>query len=159
MNTVRVISALALAGAVLLSAACTPSTKGGEAAIQDMNKKWLELVAKKDAAGIAQIYADDGAIMPPGSPKAVGHDAIQATWSGLFQIPGMDLTFATERLVMSKSGDMAADIGTYDLKMGEGADHGKYVVVWVKRAGKWEVLSDMFSGDAPAPAGTTPPAP
>jgi uncharacterized protein (TIGR02246 family) len=154
MKVLPVITALALTGAVLLSASCTRSTTGEEAAIQDMNKKWLELVAKKDAAGIAQIYAEDGALMPPGAPKIAGREGVQSAWSELMQTPGTEITFGTERLVMAKSGDMAADIGNYDLKTGEGAsqttEHGKYVVVWVKRDGKWQVLSDMFSGDEPA---------
>jgi uncharacterized protein (TIGR02246 family) len=154
MKVVRLLGALALAAGVLLIAACTKSTTGGEAAIEKMNVQWLDLVAKKDAAKIAEtIYAEDGVMLPPNAPRLNGREAIQGIWSQLLGIPGAELSFKTDRVVMSTSGDMAADIGNYDLKTGEGAsqttEHGKYVVVWVKRGGAWHVLSDMFSSDSP----------
>jgi hypothetical protein len=30
-------------------------------------------------------------------------------------------------------------------------DHGKYIVVWQHTAGKWMLLRDMFSTNAPPP--------
>jgi uncharacterized protein (TIGR02246 family) len=143
-------------GAALLLVACSQSNGDDEASINAQNKKWLDLITKKDAAGVAQIYTDDGAIFPPNSPKAAGRASLQTFWGEFFKIPGMSLTFKTEKLVFSADHTMATDIGTYEAGFGEGAnrviDKGKSVVVWVKRDGNWLVLTDMFSSDAPPPA-------
>lgn len=156
MKVVGFIGALVLAGLVL--AGCgegSVSTAADETAIGEQNKKWLEVIAAKDAAATAKIYAEDGAMFPPNAPKVVGRDALQKGWGEFFQIPGMALTFETEKLVVAKGGDVAVDIGAYKFTSGEGAsqvtDSGKSVVTWVKRDGKWQVLTDMFSSDSPPP--------
>jgi uncharacterized protein (TIGR02246 family) len=166
MRLSTLAAAVVLAGASFVLAACGGNTGAGdEAAIRDLNKKWLEAIVAKDASAVAMIYADDGAMLPPNAPKAAGRDAVEKSWGEMFKIPGVALTFETERFVFAKSGDVAIDIGTYKFTAGEGAaaatDIGKSVVTWVKRDGKWYVLTDMFSSDAPppAPAPATPAAP
>ena len=159
-------SAVLFGGAVLALAACSQqaaSTKADEDAIRAQNQKWLEAIVKHDADAIAAMYAQDGAFMPPNSGKVSGHDAIKAAWQGMFQIPGVGLTFTTDKFVFGKSTDLAVDIGSYDFKSASGEssvhDKGKSVVTWVKRDGTWLVLTDMFSSDAPMlPPTPTPPA-
>jgi hypothetical protein len=77
----------------------------------------------------------------------------------MFQIPGVGLTFATDKFVFGSSNDLAVDIGSYEFKSSSGgssaSDKGKSVVTWVKRDGTWQVLTDMFSSDAP-PLQSTP---
>ena len=172
MKLTKFAAVLVLAGAVTLSA-CSPSTEGDEAAIRATNKAWLEAIVAKDVAGIVQIYAEDAQFLPPNAPKAVGRAAIEKGWTDFMAVPGMALTFETEKFVFAKSGDLAVDIGTYKFTAGDTTDTGKAVVTWTKRDGKWLVLTDMFSSDAPPPppapaaaapatpadAGTTPPAP
>lgn len=160
MRRIAFAGALIFAGLTL--AACgesAVSTADEEAAIAAQNKKWLEAIASKDATATAQMYAEDGAMFPPNAPKVVGRDALQKGWAGFFQIPGMALTFETEKLVVAKGGDVAVDVGTYKFTSGEGAaqatESGKSVVTWVKRDGTWQVLTDMFSSDAP-PVQPTP---
>jgi uncharacterized protein (TIGR02246 family) len=123
------------------------------AAIQETNARWLALVAAKDAAGIAALYAEDGAIMPSGQPAAQGRAAIAAAWSGLFALPGFSLTFATTTLQIATSGDIAYDIGTYALgfdgESGRIEDKGKYVVAWKKVDGVSLVAADIFNSDGP----------
>lgn len=157
--------AAAIVGAGLFTlAACSgeKSTKEDEAAIHETNAKWLELINTKNPEAIAALYAEDGMFLAPNAPKVAGRDAIKTSWTGMFQIPGVELVFATEKLIFSQGGDMAVDVGNYTFKAGpEGAqstDKGKSVVVWVKRDNKWLILSDMFSSDAaPLPATPTPP--
>lgn len=135
----------------------TPETE--KAAIEQINKAWLQAIVAKDAGKIAEIYAEDGQMMPPNAAKSVGRDAIKKAWEGFLGLPGMTLTFETESFHVAKSGDLAVEIQTYKFTTGEGAaavtDTGKGMVVWSKRNGKWQVLSDMFSSDLPPP----PPAP
>ncbi len=128
-----------------------------EQAIQSINQRWLELVRSKDSAGIAQLYAEDGAAMPANEPAVMGREAIGQWWAQSLQMPEYDLTFATDQLLFSSSGDMALDRGTYRFRATppEGAidDTGKYVVVWRKIGGEWKVAADIYNSDKPAAGG------
>ena len=123
------------------------NTAADDQAIRGNIDRWLELVRTKDAAAIAQLYADDGAVMPPNMPMGKGREAIQRTWQTMLQAP-VALTFKTDELVFSSSGDMALDRGTYRF----GEDVGKYVVVWRKIGGEWKAAADIFNSDKPAGA-------
>lgn len=155
-----------LIGAAMLAlGACgeqKPTAANEEAAIRAQNAKWLDAIAKKDADAVAALYAQDGEFMPPNASKVTGRDAIKGAWQAMFQIPGVGLTFATDKLVLSQNADMAVDIGSYDFKSESGGssvtDKGKSVVTWVKKDGTWLVMTDMFSSDAPPlPSTPTPP--
>lgn len=164
MRLTQFAAVLLVVGGAALSA-CAPSTEADEAAIREANKKWLEAIAAKDAKAVSQIYAEDGQMMPPNAPKAVGREALEKAWAGFFGLPGMSLTFETEKFVFAKSGDLAVDIGTYKFAAGGQTETGKAVVTWTKRDGKWLVLTDTFNSDAPpappapaaAPADVAPP--
>lgn len=135
-------------------AAATPAAD--EQAIRDQVARWLQLVKAKDAAAIAELYAEDGAVMPPNAPIGKGAVAIEKTWAGMMQTPGFDLTFTPEQILVSSSGDMALDRGIYRLSAsppsGAVTDTGKYVVVWKKVAGEWKAAADIFNSDL-APTG------
>ena len=167
-------SLLLLSAAALALTACQASDKPGnnsaamnngatvnagadEQAIRGQVDRWLELVKAKDAAGIAALYAEDGAVMPPNAPIGKGRAAIQQTWASLMQTPGFALTFAPEQIVVSASGDMALDRGTYHLAIAPHgtaqSDTGKYVVVWRKIGGEWKAAADIFNSDLPAGGG------
>lgn len=182
MKFKHIAATLVFAGASVLLVSCggTESTTADEAAIRDINKKWMELIAAKDAKTIAEtVYAENGQLMPPNSPKAAGRDALLQAWTDVTSIPGLQLTFETESLTFAKSGELAVEVGTYKMVMGEGAaqatETGKSVVTWIRKDGTWQVLTDMFSSDAsptapaaapvaadpvaaPAPEGTAAPA-
>ena len=166
-------SLLLLSAAALLLPACQAAEKPGntaeanapaaanagadEQAIRAQVDHWLQLVKAKDAPAIAALYTDDGAVMPANEPISKGHDAIQKTWASLMQMPGFDLTFTPEQIIVSSSGDMALDRGTYKLGFtANGAaktDSGKYVVVWRKVGGEWKAAADIFNSDLPASGG------
>lgn len=140
-----------------VNTAATIDTAAEEQAIRAQVTQWLRLVKAKDAAGIAQLYAEDGAVMPPNGPIGKGRAAVQQTWASMMQTPGFDLTFAPEQIVLSSSGDMALDRGTYRLTVAPAgapqSDTGKYVVVWRKIGGEWKAAADIFNSDLPAAGG------
>lgn len=139
------------------AAAASADTGADEQAIRGQVDRWLQLVKAKDAASIAALYTDDGAVMPPNAPAGKGHEAIQQTWASMMQTPGFDLTFAPEQIIVSGSGDMALDRGTYKLAVTPNGkaqtDTGKYVVVWRKVDGEWKAAADIFNSDLPASGG------
>ena len=143
-------------GAEVNSAAAV-DTAGDEQAIRAQVDHWQQLVKAKDAPGIAEIYAEDGAVMPPNAPIGKGRAAIQQTWASMMRTPGFALTFNPEQIVISSSGDMALDRGTYTLTVAPAGttqtDTGKYVVVWRKIGGDWKAVADIFNSDLPASGG------
>jgi uncharacterized protein (TIGR02246 family) len=165
---------LLLCAAALLLPACQAGEKPGnnaaevnsaaavnngadEQAIRGQVDRWLQLVKAKDAAAIAALYAEDGAVMPPNAPIGKGRPAIQQTWASMMGTPGFDLAFVPEQIVVSSSGDMALDRGTYRLRIAPHGtaqtDTGKYVVVWRKIGSEWKAAADIFNSDLPASGG------
>ncbi len=132
-------------------------TGADEQAIRGHVDRWLQLVKAKDAAGIAELYAEDGAVMAPNAPIGEGRTAIQQTWASMMRTPGFDLTIVPEQIVVSSSGDMALDRGTYSLTIAPDGtaqtDTGKYVVVWRKIGSEWKAAADIFNSDLPASGG------
>ncbi len=124
-----------------------------EQAIRGHVKHWAQLIKSKDAAGIAGLYTEDGAVMPPNAPIGKGRAAIQQTWASMMATPGFGLSIVPEQILVSSSGDMALDRGTYRLTVAPGgttqADTGKYVVVWRKIGSEWKAAADIFNSDLP----------
>ena len=142
---------------VEVNSAAAVDTAGDEQAIRTHVANWLQLVKAKNASGIAKMYAEDGAVMPPNAPIGKGPAAIQQAWASMMRTPGFDLTFNPEQIVISSSGDMALDRGTYTLTVAPAGttqtDTGKYVVVWRKIGGDWKAVADIFNSDLPASGG------
>lgn len=126
-----------------------------EQEIRDLDKKWVGAVVRGDLAMIVGLYAPDGAFLLPNAPPAVGPEAVGAAWKGLMSLPNVSLNFRPTRIDVAASGDLATDIGTYDLtfsgESGRVRDEGKYVVVWKKINGEWKVLVDILNSNLKAP--------
>ena len=154
--------------AMLLLSACQPGETAannaqGEAtaavrvadeqAIRGIVDTWVQLIKAKDAAAIAALYSEDGAVMPPNAPIGKGRNAIQQTWASMMQTPGFDLAIVPDQIIVSSSGDMALDRGTYRLAVAPDGkaqtDTGKYVVVWRKIGNEWKAAADIFNSDLP----------
>jgi uncharacterized protein (TIGR02246 family) len=143
--------------AAAVNSAAAVDTGADVQAIRGHVDQWLQLVKAKDAAGIAELYTEDGAVMPPNAPIGKGRAAIQQTWASMMRTPGFGLTFVPEQIIVSSSGDMALDRGTYRLAVAPDGtaqtDTGKYVVVWRKIGGEWKAAADIFNSDLPASGG------
>jgi uncharacterized protein (TIGR02246 family) len=148
----------------LLLAGCSPAARNDaatanvsaahEQAIRSVVANWLGHIRNRDAAAIAQLYTEDGALMPPGAPAAQGRQAVEQAWRGMMETPGFELTFEPTEIVVSSAGDMALDRGTYRFTSsgsdGPVTDTGKYVVVWRNIDGSWKAAADIFNSDGPS---------
>jgi ketosteroid isomerase-like protein len=86
--------------------------------------------------------------------RADGHDAIRATWGEFLKTPGLSLTTTSGDLTVSEAGDMAIDIGAYEMTMtgpkGQPVKEvGKYVWIFKKVGDEWKIAVDTFNSDAP----------
>lgn len=138
-------------------AAASIASTADEAAIRGQVARWLDLIKAKDAAAIAQMYTEDGALLPPNAPISKGRTAIEQTWAAMMNTPGFELTFAPEQIVLSGSADMALDRGTFRMVVAPSGkaqvDTGKYVVVWRKVGGEWKAAADIINSDLPVGGG------
>jgi uncharacterized protein (TIGR02246 family) len=119
-----------------------------ESAIRTIDSDWVKAVIAKDAQQSASFYADDGSLLAPSAPMATGKDAIQKTWAGLMATPGFALSFSPTKIEVSRTGDLAYEIGNYELTTNDKKGKpqtvkAKYVVVWGKQPnGAWKALAD-----------------
>jgi ketosteroid isomerase-like protein len=155
------IAALALS---LAFAACAPQPAveavptadlaAEEAAIRELDRRWVERVAARDVDWIVDLYAPQGRLLAPNAPPAVGHGAVRGAWQGIISIPQLSLVFQPTEIEVAPGGRMAYDVGTYTMSFqgpqGLVQDRGKYLVVWEKIGGEWKVAADMFNTDVPA---------
>jgi uncharacterized protein (TIGR02246 family) len=126
-----------------------------EAAIRAVDTEWLKAGQAKNVDGWVSFYADNATLMIAGAPVATGKDAIRKTLASLMANPGFAVTFGPTKVEVSKSGDLAYDLGNYSLTLNDAkgkpqTTNAMYVVVWGKQAdGSWKVLID-------SPGTTTP---
>jgi uncharacterized protein (TIGR02246 family) len=124
-----------------------------EAAIRAASQEWSNAASGRDLEKAVSFYADDATYNPPGAPLAAGKDAIRKQWTQVMAVPGIDLRWATSKVEVARSGDLAYDTGAYTLTKNDAngkpvTTKGKYVVVWKKQAdGKWKVIEDIDNPD------------
>jgi len=147
---------MGLSAVILASALTTTLATAGSGEVQrlrDLDKEWSNAAASKDAAKTAAFYAVDGSLLPFNGPIVSGRAKIQEAWAGLMAKPGFSLHFEPTRIVVAKSGDVAFDVGTFELNVND--EHGKpatmvgkYLVAWAKQKdGQWKVEADCFNTD------------
>src|SRR5215468_9910753 len=146
-------ASMLLVGSLLLTldTAVRADMSADEQTIRALDQKWVAAVQAKDATASAGFYAPDGAMLPADGPIARGTAAITDGWKGILGLKNLKLTFAPTQVTIANGGDMAYEIGTYELSFdgdkGPVKDVGKYVVVWKKVGGDWKVAADIYNSD------------
>ena len=123
-----------------------------EALIRRIDALWSKAADDKDLEGAVHPYAEDASMLPFGAPIATGTDAIRKTWAALMAKPGYSLTFVPTKIEVASAGDMAWEIGTFELRVNDAQGQpveipGKYVVTWRKIGPTWKVEADIFNTD------------
>lgn len=146
------LAALFIAG-IGVSFAQKSTGSADEQAIRKLGKEWSAAAQSKDAGKMLAYYAEDGSAFPFNAPIATGKEQIQKVWAGLMSMPGFSLSFAPTKIEVAKSGDLAYDVGTFELRFNDAngnltTEIGKYVVVWKKQPDKkWKAAADIFNTD------------
>lgn len=119
-------------------------------AISATNDAFLAAVERGDAAGMADVYTDDGAVLPTNAGIIRGKPAIQDFWQSALDGMGMrGATLATVELELH--GDAAIEVGQYTIKGDGGAvlDEGKFIVIWRRQGDQWKWHRDIFNSSRP----------
>lgn len=98
----------------------------------------------RDAAALAELFAEDGFVLPNGRPPVRGRDAIR----GFYEGHGGPLHLRA--LAYAMNGDVAYIIGGYRGQP-EGADGGKFTLTLRRETERWLIFSDMDSSNRRGP--------
>jgi uncharacterized protein (TIGR02246 family) len=103
-----------------------------------------------DAAGVAELYTNDGMLLPTGSDFIQGKEAIRDFWQGAINLGIKEARL--DILEVELQGDAAIEVGRYQLKGagGEVMDQGKYIVIWKQEQGEWKLYRDIWNTNRPA---------
>ena len=118
--------------------------------IKEATMAWQAAWNAGNGAGIAALYAEDAVILPPGGDAVEGTEAITAFWQvAIDATPGSKAELATTEL--HNLGDVAVEVGSYVATAADGShmDHGKYLVLWMLKDGKWKMVRDIWNSSMP----------
>ena len=120
--------------------------------IEAVGKTMSELLNAGNAAGVAELYTEDAALMPPGAARLDGREAIRQFWQGMLDAGVGDILVTTQEV--EEAGDSAVEIGTISATApGDGdarvALTGKYMVVYRRDGGgNWRLHRNIWNFDA-----------
>jgi uncharacterized protein (TIGR02246 family) len=126
--------------------------------IRQLEADWLKAYQAKDADKIASFYAEDASVINPGLPVVTGKADILSMFRKELTDKNFSVTFPpSDKVVVSKSGDMAYTQGSYTVTYTDPKTKkpmlkkGKFVEVYMKQAdGNWKDVVDIGNSDGPA---------
>lgn len=116
--------------------------------INKANAKWVAAYNKGDAAAMAKLYTEKATALPPGADMVKGRAAIQALWADAIKSGWKNVTLST--VSVERYGSAAREIGRVSLDVPGQQNQtthveGKYVVVWKRVHGGWQVDTDIWN--------------
>jgi uncharacterized protein (TIGR02246 family) len=125
--------------------------------IHTLETSWNQAFAVKDLNKVVSFYTDDASFLSPSSATLNGAQAIKAAMKPVLADKKYSLMFASTKIEVSKSSDIAYSEGTYTSRHTDPKskqvfiEKGKYLTVYKKQAdGTWKAIADSVSPDAPA---------
>src|SRR5215468_12533414 len=96
-----------------------------EKAVREADEQWSKVAGAKDLDKTVSFYDDDALVLAPNQSMVASKDGIRNLWKG-FLDSLTSISWKTTRVEISKSGDMACLVGTYETTMKDGTvDRGK----------------------------------
>lgn len=141
-------SLMLLGALAALTVACAPTVDlaAEEAALQQIPQQWQAFEAEQDAAGVAGLFKDDGALYWEDQPLARDRAGVEALLAKNYKFPTGDSSWGVDELLLASSADLAVELGNYS----SGSDGGRYATIHQKVDGEWKVHSDFSVGNAPS---------
>jgi uncharacterized protein (TIGR02246 family) len=121
------------------------------AAIKAVNDSFMATYKRGDAAGMADLYTENGQLLPPGSDTVGGKEGIQAVWQSVMDMGIKEAKLETVEL--EDHGTTAIEVGQYTLSGDGGAvmDSGKFIVIWKQEGGQWKLHQDIWNSSLAPP--------
>ncbi len=127
MTGIRKSIALAGAAAIALgTSGCNKVAGAGasdagavQSAIKADEKKWNDQFKSKDMEGLLSHYADDAFFIAPGVAAADGATAVRKAYAEGLNDKNFDINFASDKIDVAASGDLAYARGHFSEKYTE----------------------------------------
>jgi uncharacterized protein (TIGR02246 family) len=153
--------------AVMVGGCQKQETKADPAAVKNAikadEKKWNDQFKAQDLEGLVGHYSDDAYFVAPGIKPADGSTAIRKVYAGAVADPIFTISFASDKIDVSNSGDMAYARGHFTEKYTDPktnkamTDSGSYLTVYKKQAdGSWKAVEDFAAADPDSTKPVTP---
>lgn len=163
----RIATCLAGASMILLAAGCAPHLNQGRLgvntakivdAIKTSEVRQNDAWAAHDVSKIVGFFAPDASVILPGQPIVSGSHALTDSIGKALDDQNFALTFASDRVFVAASGDLAVARGTYR-QTGSDPTNGKaitvtgtYVTVFKPQSdGAWKAEWDIVTPGPAAP--------
>ena len=132
---------------IALSLISASALAGGAKDFANMSEAWEKAYNARDAAAVADLYAEDGVMMPPNADQAKGRKAIEAHLARELELISGRLDIVT--VEHGHDGDLGFARGTFSMTDAHGhvVDRGKWVEVRKKVDGRWHIESDIWNSD------------
>ena len=118
-----------------------------QAEISAANRAFEDAVRRRDLERMASLYTTDAIALPPDGPIVRGRDDIKRLWGSVLEERGLR-SVKLETLDLQIAGDLAYEVGEATLGLPTGPAVMKFVVVWKKVAGHWQVHRDIWNAKA-----------
>lgn len=123
------------------------STANARAEVEERFKAWADTEVDGDVEAWLQFLAEDVVLQPNNHPPVHGKASAREFFADFFQTPVSVMEPQNTQVVVSESGDVAANFG--DLRvMFENSDQEltmKSAVVWRKQGADWKVVLNSWS--------------
>lgn len=122
-------------------------------AIDAVNAQYMAHFGAAHGDSVAALFAENGRMMAPNGPAAVGRAAIA---KGLNEMGSMKPTLVLTTESVAANGPLAIEAGTYTFTFtlpgvpAPMTDTGKYLVHWHMLGDKWMMVDDIWNSDLPA---------
>lgn len=130
-------------------------------AIQAGEAHWNQDFHARNLDRLVSYYAANATFVGPGMAAQSGTDQIRAAYEGALKDPNFDISFASDQVDVSRSGDLAYTRGRYTMKSTDAATKkpasqtGTYLTVYKPQPdGSWKAVADFTEVDpSHSPAG------
>lgn len=124
-----------------------------EEAIRKADAEWSQSAKLSSLDKFLTFYANDASVLPFNAPLVTGKNNIQQFFKELFSKPGWAVTFGPTKIEISKSRDVAYEIGSAQITLNDSQGNptttpAKYMVAWRKDSNQeWKAVADIFNTD------------
>jgi len=149
----RLLTLVIVAAVAVASCARTVNVEQEKAALMAVDAEWAKAANNVDT--FVGFLAPDATLALAGGPGMKGEKAVRDAFGPMMKSPGFSLTWQATRAEVAASGDLGYTIGTYTLKTNNAngvpvTENGKFQTTWKKIDGKWKVIEDTGTSNAPA---------
>lgn len=164
-------ASLFILATAIATSACTPAgdkaakvdVAAEEQAIRAKETAWMEAYNKHDADGLTGQYEDGASLGANGVALMTDAAGREAFLKPMAADPALKVDFASDRIIIAASGELASSRGHYTMTYTDPAtkqpktETGSYLTVYRKAPdGSWKAVED-FTVPGPAAQATTAP--